>query len=140
VTITVPPGATSSSPPLVTQTASGVADCGDWFAPDVTVLVCDPAVLESAIRTGSFGSVPLATITLAGRITGGGAGIAQAVGPVMAVGDTATIRLPTTGSPTVFVHWLDASGAEQVAEHTYPDPAGRTVGVRIPIGRAPVFG
>ena len=140
MTITLPPGVTSSSPPPVAPTAAGTADCGNWFAPDVAVLVCDPAVLASAIRTGSFGSVPLATIALPGRVTGGGAGIAQAVGPPMAVGDTATILLPTTGSPTVFVHWLETSGAEQVAEHAYPDPAGRAVSVRVPTGRGPVFG
>ena len=103
------------------------------------MLVCDQAELSAAMRAGSFGSSPDAVIMLAGRVSGGGQGVAQAVGAAMSSGQTATIRLPASGDPVVFVHWIDSTGVLQTAERAYPNPSGRTATVLVPAIGVPVF-
>lgn len=143
VTITLPAGETSSSVPGSPAPAAPsrtLADCGDWFAHDVAVLVCDPGVLSAAIRTGSVGSLAFAQISVPGRTTGGGDDVAQAIGTPMSAGELATIQLPSTGELMVFVHWRDSSGMERSAQQSFHDPAGREVVVRISPAAGPVFG
>ncbi len=91
----------------------GPRDCADWFATDVPVLVCDATVLDAAITRGAFGATPYTRITLSGRAFGGGQGVAQTLGRPLSLGDVANVRLPSTGSARIEVHWLDGTGAEQ---------------------------
>jgi hypothetical protein len=101
--------------------------------------VCDEVALSAAITNGSFGTTPFAQINLPGRASGGGQGVVQAVGTLMRPGDTATIHLPASGTPVVFVHWINSSGQGYASAHAYPNPAGRTVVVRIPANGPPEF-
>jgi hypothetical protein len=136
-TITLAPGQTSSSAPPLAPPASD--PCPTWFGGDVAILVCDPSVLRQALAQGTIGSAPDAQIELAGRSTGGGRGVAQAVGAPLHPGESASIQLPFSGTPTIFVRWIDATGAEQVAEQTVTSPASRSLQVDLSTGGPPSF-
>jgi hypothetical protein len=49
----------------------------------------------------------------------------------MALGTVATVTLPIGGQPVIFVRWVTPSGAVAVAAHTFSNPAGRTIRIRI---------
>ena len=124
------PRASASS---VTRPDIGPRDCPDWFAADVAILICDRAALGTAITTGSVGTVPDANITMTGVVSGGGHGVDQALAPPLRPGQSVTLKLPSTGSPVVYVHWLDATGTARDYITQVDNPGGRTGRMTVPL-------
>lgn len=83
--------------------------CGNWFGADIVALLCDESALRGEMESGSFSDSSLAHIRQppASWRLGKAAGLTQAVGKPLRVGDHLTVRIAAGRRASLFLRALN---------------------------------